>query len=103
LGIRSGADRCPRVNGPAIAVTTGASPADDVAVATGAVSQTVHCEASPVRIGIAAGAPTMPTVGACGYLASSSALTKVGLLACPAMSRALARFSAGCSRPSTST
>lgn len=52
---------------------------------------------------IADGAPTIPTVGPCGYYASSVALTNVGLADCPVISRALVRFNAGCRRPSTST
>ena len=70
---------------------------------SGALSQTVHSELSAVRNGMAAGAPAMPTDGPCGYLASSLALTKVGLLAWPVISRALIRFTAGCRRPSTRT
>ena len=103
LGISRGAERRPTLSGPAIAVTTGAWPAEAVAVAVGAVSHTAHCESRPVWIGICVGAPTMPTMGPCGYLASSAALTNVGFFASPEIRRALVRFSAGCRRPATIT
>src|SRR5271163_4525680 len=101
--IANGAERWPTCSGPAIAVTTGCSAAEAVGVALGAVSHTAQSDCKPVRIGICVGAPTIPTIGPCGYLLSSAALTKVGRESSPAMRRALTRFSAGCSRPSTST